>query len=119
LWTDYSPDLMRRQLTRFFCGLLSPCYWPERGGDLRATINWWVPGAGGGRWHVLINPQGGDAGEGWAKAETVTIWARNANALCRLFTLQVSPLRAALTGTMLAWGNVPLAFRLLRLFRPT
>ena len=118
LWIHYAPELMRRQITRFF-NIMSHSYWPERGGDLRASINFVVSGPGGGRWHVTAAPNGGEAGEGAAAHPALTVWARSANALCRLMMLQVSIVGAMARGEMLAWGNFGLGFKIPRLFVPT
>ncbi len=118
LWVHYPPDLMQRQLTRFF-NTMSHSYWPERGGDLRAGINFIVAGPGGGRWHVTAAPNGGEAGEGATPRPALTVWTRSAHSLCRLMMLQVSIVGAMVRGEMLAWGNYGLGFKIPYLFVPT
>lgn len=118
LWSKFSPELMRRQLTYVF-HQMSHSYWVERGGDLRASINFYVAGSAGGRWSLTMDPDGGHGGAGWVKRPSLIIWARNANVLCRAFTFQISPLAAILRGQMFGVGKVWLAFRLPYLFRPT
>jgi len=118
LWVRYPPELMHRQLTRLF-SIASHSYWPERGGDRVASINLIVGGPAGGRWFLSMNPDGGSSGEGRAEHQALTVRAANAAALCRAFTFQVSPLRAALTGQMLAWGDLRLLLRMPHLFAPT
>ncbi len=118
LWTHYSPGLLHRQMTRFF-NIMSHSYWPERGGDLRASLNFNVAGPGGGRWHLTLAPDGGSAGEGAAARPALTLWLANMDVLCRLMTLQIRPLGALLRGQMLAWGNIPLGFRVPYLCTPT
>jgi hypothetical protein len=116
LWTAYSLEFMQRQLTRFFCGQMSPSYWPERGHRMRASVNFIVPGAG--RWYVTLDPDGGSAGIGAASRPALTLWTRSTDVVCGLFTRQISPIRALLSGQAIAWGNPVLGFRLPRLFRP-
>lgn len=118
LWVRYPPELMHRQLTRLF-NVVSHSYWPERGGDRVASINLIVGGPGGGRWFLIMNADGGSAGEGRADHPALTVRAPNAAALCRNFTFQISPLRAALTGQMLAWGDLRLLLRMPYVFAPT
>ena len=118
LWIHYAPELMRRQITRFF-NTMSRSYWPERGGDLRASINFVVSGPGGGRWQLTVDPEGGSMSEGAAPRPALTVWTRSANSLCRLMMLQVSIIGAMVRGEMLAWGNLGLGFRIPHLFVPT
>ena len=117
LWVHYAPAMLQRQITRFF-HFMSLSYWPERGGDLRATVNFNAAGPGGGSWYVTMTPTGSEVGTGSARRATLTVWFRNADALCRAFTQQVSPLGALLTARAFAWGNLPLGFRLPWLFNP-
>jgi len=118
LWVQYSPELMHRQITRLL-SIMSHSYWPERGGDLRASINFVVSGPGGGRWHVTAAPDGGEAGEGATPRPALTVWTRSANSLCRLMMSQVSIVGAMMRGQMLAWGNYGLGFKIPYLFVPT
>jgi hypothetical protein len=117
LWVQYSPEMLQRQITRLF-HLMSLAYWPERGGRLRATVNFIAAGPGGGSWHVSLAPTGSDVGVGSAPRPTLTVWFRNADALCRTFTLQVSPLGVLLKGQAFAWGNLLLGLRMPWLFNP-
>ena len=117
-WRNFSADFMQRQLTRFF-HVLSHSYWPERGGDLTSDINFNIRGQGGGQWHVRLDKKGGEAGEGLVKRPSVTLHFSDPDAFCSLFTYQISPMRGLLRGKIFAWGNIPLAFRLSRLFTPT
>ena len=118
LWVHYPPELMQRQITRLF-NIMSHSYWPERGGDLRASINFVVAGPGGGRWHVTVAPDGGNAGAGAVPRPALTVWTPSAHALCRLLMIQVSPLGAIVRGQMLAWGDIGLGFKIPYLFIPT
>jgi Mycothiol maleylpyruvate isomerase N-terminal domain len=117
LWTQYTPDFLHRQLTRFFVGQMSPSYSARRGGSLKASINF---GAGSsGRWHINISPAGGVGGEGDAPRAAFTIRARSTDVLCRLITQQLNPWIAVLRVQALAWGDLRLAMRLLYLFLPS
>jgi len=113
-WIQYAPDLMLRQITRFFM-LMSHAYWPEHGGSLRAAVNFWA-GRGGPAWHVIIAPDGGDSGEGAIRGATMNVWTPNPEALCCQVTWQYPLVEAFFRGRLLAWGNVPLAFRFSYLF---
>ncbi|MCB8943668.1 MAG: maleylpyruvate isomerase N-terminal domain-containing protein [Ardenticatenaceae bacterium] len=115
LWQQYPPDLLQRQITRFL-HLMSLSYWPQRG-QMHTTINLVVPRRAS--WHLRLSLEGCEAYEGKGERPSLTLWFRSLEALSRSFTLQASPLRAILTGQVLAWGNLSLAFRLNTLFDPT
>ncbi len=118
LWIHFAPEMMQRQLTRLF-HTMALSYWPERGDASQTTINFIIGGASGGNWHLIMSPDGCTAGQGRIKRPTLTMWFRNSDALCRVFTLQMSPLRAILTGQVFGWGDLRLEFRLEHLFSPT
>jgi hypothetical protein len=118
LWRSFSADLMQRQLTRFF-HIMSHSYWPERGGKLTAVINFNIRGSGGGHWHIRLDSDGGSVGKGQLERPSLTLHFANPDAFCSLFTVQLSPMRGLLTRKVFAWGNIPLAFKLSRLFAPT
>lgn len=117
LWVQYPPELLHRQLTRFF-HFMSLSYWPERGGNLQAIITMNAAGAGGGSWSLTLTPEGCAIEEGSLPSPSLVIWFRSADALCRALTLQVSPLRALLTAQTFAWGKLWLGFQLPELFNP-
>lgn len=117
LWAHYSPAMMQRQLTRMI-SQMSYSYWTERGGNLQAAVNFIARGCG--EWHIHMNPTGGDYGEGRAReGMTTTFWARSADVLSHLLTLQLNPYVAVLTGRAWVWGNWSLALRIPYLFTPT
>jgi hypothetical protein len=118
IWIFFQPGLMRRQLTRFFHNL-GLAYWPERGGDLHATIAFNVAGQGGGSWFVRARPDGGQGRIGVARTRDVTFDFASADLLCRIFTFQTPPWRALLTRQLRVHGNLRLAARLPQLFTPT
>jgi hypothetical protein len=118
LWRHFSADFMHRQLTRFF-HVFSHTYWPERGGDLTAAINFNIRGSGGGHWYVRLGRDGGSVGEGLAERPSLTLHFANPDAFCSLFTLQRTPMQGLLTGQVFGWPNIPLAFKLPYLFTPT
>lgn len=118
IWIFFQPGLMRRQLTRFFHNL-GLAYWPERGGDLHATIAFNVAGQGGGSWFVRARPEGGHGRIGVARTRDVSFDFASADLLCRVFTFQTRPWRAILTRGMRVSGNLRLAARLPQLFTPT
>jgi hypothetical protein len=114
LWVHYSPEFMQRQITRFF-NIMSHAYWPEHGGTLTTTINFRV-GLRGQSWYVTMAPDGGATGEGTVGNASLTVWTPTLSALCSLMTVQYPIWEAVIKGQLLAWGNVPLAFRLGYLF---
>ncbi|GHO91093.1 hypothetical protein KSF_011410 [Reticulibacter mediterranei] len=118
LWRRYDPPALHRTLGRFF-RLISLTYWPERGGNLRATFQFLVAGDAGGEWYVSVSPGGGQAGEGRVLKPQVTLWAANADALCLLFTDQISIGQALLRRKLVVRGNLLLATKLSQLFSPT
>lgn len=118
LWTDYTPALTQQIIT-YFMYQFSHAYWPERGGNLEATINFRIFGAGGGQWWLRVGQDGGDAGSGRVKKPTLTILMRHPHTFFQLITLQISPIGAILRGQVLAWGYLPLALKLPYLFNPT
>lgn len=117
LWVQYGPQLMHRLITHFF-GILSYAYWPERGQGLDTAINFVAAGRSGGRWFVELNPAGGHSGPGQSPKASLTLYFPTANILAQLFTGEISPWWAALSGRVFGWGNLPLAFRLSQLFTP-
>ena len=118
IWQHFSADLMHRQLTRFF-HILSYSYWPERGQGLKGVINFKVRGEGGGHWHVGLDNDGGYAGRGLGERPMLTLYFSSPDVCCSVFTVQLGPIRGLFTGKVFAWGNIPLAFKLPRLFTPT
>jgi hypothetical protein len=118
LWRSFSPDLLQRQLTRFF-HVLSHSYWPEKGKGLTAVINFNIRGEGGGHWHVQLADDGGGVGYGLVERPSLTLHFANPDAFCSLFTIQLSPIQGLLKRKLFAWGNIPLALKLAHLFAPT
>jgi len=118
LWNEFNSELLCRQITRF-CHVMSLAYWPERDGNLQAVVAMSAAGAGGGDWYLTMTPEGSETGKGIYPRPTLKIWFRNADALCKALTLQVSPLRSVLTAQTFAWGDLRLAFQMGWLFNPT
>ena len=114
LWVQYRPELRQRFITHFF-GIMSYAYWPERGNGLQAAINFV---ADGHCWFVEMNPAGGHSGPGKHPKANLTLRFSSAHSLAQTFTGELSPWWAALSGRVLGWGNLPLAFRLPQLFTP-
>jgi hypothetical protein len=118
LWRHYDPALFQWIITQFV-NQFAHSYWPERGGDLKATVNLIIGGDHGGRWHVVLNPDGGMGYTGSANPAALTLRFRNADIFCKAYTLQLTPMRALLTGQIFATGNLRLGFRLPYLLNPT
>jgi hypothetical protein len=118
LWVFYTPELMHRQLVRTFY-MVPYIYWPERGGNLHATINYIVGGHGGGRWSLRVRPDGASIRTGSVRWARLTMWASNPRVICRVFTLQSSILEEISAGQAFAWGDIRLGMRLFSLFSAT
>lgn len=118
VWIFFPPGVMRRQLTRFF-HTFGLAYWPERGGDLHATIGFDVTGQGGGSWYVRAHPAGGQGKIGRARTTDLKLGFASADLLCRVLTVQTAPWRHLLLRRITISGNLRLARRLPSLFTPT
>lgn len=118
LWREYDDAVLHRMLTRFF-RLMSLIYWPERGGNLRTVLRFRVAGLAGGVWHLTVAPEHCWSEEGLGPGPRVTLWAASADALCQVFTSQITPIRALLTRKLFVLGDVRLAFKIDSLFSPT
>jgi hypothetical protein len=118
IWIFYQPGMMRRQLTRFF-HTLGLAYWPERGGDLHATLGFHAEGQGGGSWTVRAHPRGGHGKIGVPRTADVSFRFGSTDLLCKLVTYQTQPWRHLLTRQLRVSGNLGLARRIWRLFSPT
>src|SRR5262249_50642687 len=118
IWREYDTPLMHRMLVRWF-RLLSLTYWPERGGNLRATFQFRIAGIAGGEWYVSVSPERCWSGEGRVPKPQVIFWAANADALCLLFTGQISMVQALFRRQLFVRGNLFLATRLASFFSPT
>jgi hypothetical protein len=115
LWQHYDAAMHQRQLTRMF-HLMALSYWPQRGGNLRATLNFSVPRRAS--WHLCLSPEGCAVAEGKGKRPLLSLWFRSLDALCQSLTQQVNPIQATLRGHVLALGDLRLVFRLGNLFTP-
>jgi hypothetical protein len=118
IWIYFQPGMMRRQLTRLI-HLLGLSYWPERGGDLHATLAVNIAGQGGGSWLIRVSPEGGQGKIGRARTNDVTFSFASADLFCRLMTFQTAPWRPLLMRRLRIDGKLSLARRLPNLFMPT
>jgi hypothetical protein len=117
LWREYEEAVLYRMLTRFF-RLMSLIYWPERGGKLRTVLRFLVAGPAGGAWHLTVAPEQCWSEEGRGPKPRVTLRAASADALCQVFTGQITPVRALLTRKLFVLGDIRLAFKIDSLFSP-
>jgi hypothetical protein len=117
LWQEYEEAVLYRMLTRFF-RLMSLIYWPERGGNLRTVLRFLVAGPAGGAWHLTVAPEHCWSEEGRGPKPRVTLWAASADALCQVFTGQITPVRALLSRKLFVLGDFRLAFKIDALFSP-
>lgn len=118
IWIYFHPSMMRRQITRMV-HLLGLSYWPERGGELRATLALHISGQGGGSWVVRVSPDGGYGKIGLARTNEVSYTFASANLFCRLLTFQTQPWRHLLTRKLQVSGQLGLAGRFPHYFSPT
>lgn len=118
IWIFFQPGMMRRQLTRFFHAM-GLSYWPERGGDLHATLGFRVTGQGGGSWIVRAQPSGGSGKIGVVRTTDASLEFASADLLCRVMTFQTRAWRHVLTRRLRLRGNLRLITRLGKLFTPT
>lgn len=118
IWIYFQPGMMRRQITRFIHNF-ALAYWPERGGDLHATLGFNVAGQGGGSWLVRVGPGGGVGKIGLARTNDVTFSVAGADLFCQLMTYQTPVWRALALRQLRVSGNLRLARRLPELFKPT
>ncbi|RRR69110.1 MAG: hypothetical protein EI684_16555 [Candidatus Viridilinea halotolerans] len=118
IWIYFQPGMMRRQITRFV-HLLALNYWPERGGDLHATIAINIAGQGGGSWLIRVSPAGAHGKIGRARTNDVTFSFHNADLFCRLLTFQTQGWRPFLLRRLRIQGQLSLARRIPNFFMPT
>ncbi|MFV9507508.1 MAG: DinB family protein [Oscillochloridaceae bacterium umkhey_bin13] len=118
IWIYFHPSMMRRQITRLV-HMLGLSYWPERGGELHATLAIHIEGQGGGSWIVRVSPEGGMGKIGLARTNDVSYTFASADLFCRLMTYQTKPWRHLLTRKLRVAGQLGLAGRVPRYFSPT
>jgi hypothetical protein len=118
IWNFYRPGLMRRQLTRFFMNM-ALVYWPERAGDLHATISFTVNGKGGGSWYISVAPELARAYMGKAEKSTVALTFASAELFCKALTYRTSLWRNVLLRRIRVSGDLGLARSFPRYFLPT
>ncbi|HEU4323548.1 MAG TPA: maleylpyruvate isomerase N-terminal domain-containing protein [Roseiflexaceae bacterium] len=118
LWRALRPATVQRMLAHFV-RVMGFVYWPERGGNLRATIAIVVDGPHGGAWHVAIGPAGGVGLAGPAERADLTFRLRSPDSACRVFALDLELPRALLGRHLRLSGDLGLAARFPVLFTPT
>jgi len=118
IWNFYDPGMMRRQITRAF-HTIGLAYWPERGGNLHATLAFNIGGQGGGSWYIRFGPEGSKGAIGTVRTADVTLTFAKADVLCRVLTLQNSIWPYVLMRKLQIKGSLRLASRISRFFIPT
>lgn len=118
IWNFYRPGLMRRQLTRLFMNM-ALVYWPERAGDLHATVNVTVNGKGGGSWYLSMAPELARAYMGKAEKANAAITFASAELFCKMLTYRTSLWRNVLLRRIRVSGDLGLARRFPTFFAPT
>jgi hypothetical protein len=115
-WMEVSPpDEIREALSQAFA-IMPLFYWPERGGDLRATYLFDLEGEGGGQWHLVIAEGQCSAHEGAPAKADIEFHTKPADWI-DLQTKELNPLWAVLTRRLRLRGKRALALRLDSLFQ--
>ncbi len=113
-WADLcSPEEMHDLLGRVFA-LLPSMYWPERGGDLRATYVFTFLGEGGGQWIIEIDGAGCGSRPGPSERRDIEMRLKPRDWL-DLQTKELNPARALFTRHLRIRGR-PTKFGLLARF---
>ncbi len=118
IWTYYRPGFMRRQLTRLLLNM-ALTYWPERAGDLHATISFTVNGKGGGSWYLSVAPELARAYMGKADKPTVALTFASAELFCKVITYRTRIVRNLMLRRIRVNGDLGLAQRFTGYFTPT
>jgi uncharacterized protein (TIGR03083 family) len=112
-----SPEEVHEALSQAFA-IMPVFYWPERGGDLRATYLFDLEGEGGGQWWVAIDGGECTSGEGLPTNTDCRFRTRPAYWL-DLQTKELNPLWALLSRRLRLRGKLGLALKLDKLFAIT
>jgi hypothetical protein len=112
-----SPEEVHEALSQAFA-IMPIFYWPERGGDLRATYLFDLEGEGGGQWWVAIESGECTSGEGLPEQTDCRFRTRPAYWI-DLQTKQLNPLWALLSRRLRLKGKMALALKLDKLFAIT
>ena len=110
-----SPEETHEALSQSF-DLMPLFYWPERGGDLRATYLFDLEGEGGGQWTVQIAEGECRSAEGLLHHDDIRFTTRPAHWL-DIQTKELTPPRALLTRRLRIKGDLRLALKLDRLLQ--
>ena len=115
-WMEVSPpDEIREALDQAF-HIMPLFYWPERGGDLRATYFFDLVGEGGGQWHLVIAEGQCTAQEGVPAKADVEFRTEPAYWI-DVQIKELNPLWAVFTRRLRIRGNRVLALKLEKLFQ--
>ena len=93
-------------------------YWPERGGDLKATFLFNLTGPGGGEWTIEIDGPDCRSYEGRGDRPSLELKASPADWV-NLTTKELNPIWGFLSRRIRTKGNILLALKLERLFEAT
>jgi hypothetical protein len=117
-WMDLaSPAEVHEALSQAFA-IMPTFYWPEKGGDLRATYLFDLEGDGGGQWWVAIDNGECTSGEGLPPQVDCRFRTRPAYWI-DLQTKQLNPLWGLLSRRLRLGGKMGLALKLDKLFAIT
>jgi SCP-2 sterol transfer family/DinB superfamily len=112
-----SPTEVHEALSQAFA-IMPTFYWPEKGGDLRATYLFDLEGEGGGQWWVAIDGGECTSGEGLPPQTDCRFRTRPAYWM-DLQTKELNPLWALLSRRLRLGGKMGLALKLDKLFAIT
>lgn len=117
-WMDLCPpEEVNFQLGRTF-HFMPLIYWPQRGGDLRATFLFTMEGEGGGQWAIQVADGRAEAQDGAPDQPDTEIRTRPA-VWMDLSTGDLNAAMAVMTRKVRIQGNAGLAMRLEQLFEVT
>jgi hypothetical protein len=117
-WMDLtSPAEVNEALSQAFA-LMPMFYWPEKGGQLKASYLFDLEGQGGGQWWVAIDGGECTSGEGLPERTDCTFSTRPAYWM-DLQTKELNPLWALLSRRLRLKGKMGLALKLDKLFAIT
>ncbi len=115
-WMELTPPEETHEALSQSFDLMPLFFWPERGGDLRATYLFDLEGEGGGQWTIQIVEGRCHSSEGVLQHSDVRFTTTPAHWL-DLQTKELGSLRALITRRLRIGGNRLLALKLDRLFQ--
>jgi putative sterol carrier protein len=117
-WMEASTEDETHDLLARIFDYMPLTYWPERGGDLKASVLFNLTGSGGGTWTIEIDGPDCRSYEGRADRPTLELSATPADWV-DLTTKDLNPVWGFLSRRIRIKGNLLLSLKLDRLFEAT